>query len=149
MQIEPLLALGLNSGLFTVLIRSDDISLNLQSALILYAADFARNQSEAARRWMVAYLRGVRTYLDAFIKDQGRDAVVETLTRQTTVKDPNVYQLIVTGYMNPNGRINVESLVGAQDWFASHGYIPQKVDVPALVDHQFVDYAVGVLGVYR
>lgn len=74
---------------------------------------------------------------------------METLTRQTSVKDPSVYQLIVTGYMNPNGRLNVETLVGAQDWFASHGYIPQKVDVAALVDHQFVDYAVDVLGVYR
>jgi hypothetical protein len=51
--------------------------------------------------------------------------------------------------MDPNGRLNVGSLVDAQDWFAAHGYIPRKADVPALVDYQFVDYAVGVLGEYR
>ncbi len=148
-QIEPLVALGLANNLFTVLMRSDEMSPDLQSALILYAAGFARDQRDAGRRWMTAYLRGVRDYVDAFTRDRGRDAVVESLARQTTVKDPNVYRMIVPSYMNPNGYVNVETLVGAQDWFGSHGYIPQKVDIPALVDRQFADYAVSVLGEYR
>jgi hypothetical protein len=40
-------------------------------------------------------------------------------------------------------------LIESQDWFVAHGYIPQKADVAALVDSQFVDYAVSVLGEYR
>jgi NitT/TauT family transport system substrate-binding protein len=149
MQIEPLIALGVANGWFSVLQRSDELYPDQQNAFILYAADFAGNQQEAGRRWMVAYLRGVRDYLDAFVKNQGRDAVAAILANNTSVKDLKLYDQMVPTYINPNGHLNLRTLVEAQDWFAAHGYVPQKVDVPALIDNQFVDYALRVLGEYQ
>jgi ABC-type nitrate/sulfonate/bicarbonate transport system substrate-binding protein len=149
MQIEPLIALGVANGWFSVLQRSDELYPDQQNAFILYAADFAGNQQEAGRRWMVAYLRGVRDYLDAFVKNQGRDAVAAILANNTSVKDLKLYDQMVPTYINPNGHLNLRTLVEAQDWFAAHGYVPRKVDVPALIDNQFVDYALRVLGEYQ
>jgi NitT/TauT family transport system substrate-binding protein len=149
MQIEPLIALGVANGWFHVLQRSDELYPDQQNAFILYAADFAGGQQEAGRRWMVAYLRGVRDYLDAFVKNQGRDAVAASLANNTPVKDRQLYDQMVPTYINPNGHLNLRTLVEAQDWFAAHGYIPQKVDVAALIDNQFVDYALRVLGEYQ
>src|SRR5581483_1978676 len=148
-QLEPLLSLGVASGLFSVVKRADELYPNQQNSWLLYAADFARNQSEAGRRFMVAYLRGARDYNDAFVKDVGRDEIVAILARHTPVKDVNVYRQMVPAYINPNGYLNTSTLVDDQDWFAARGYIPQKVDVMALIDHQFVDYALSVLGEYR
>jgi NitT/TauT family transport system substrate-binding protein len=149
MQVDPLLTLGAASGLFTVLHRSDELYPNQQNAFILYSADFARSQPEAGRRWMVAYLRGVREYVDAFIKGHGRDEVAAIMARMTPVKDLALYHQMVPAYVDPNGRLNIRTLVEAQDWYAANGFVPQKVDVAALADYQFLDYAIGLLGEYR
>lgn len=148
-QIEPLLTLGQANGLFSIAARSDELYPNLQSGFIVYSADFARTQPDAARRWMVGYLRGSRAYYDAFEKGRERAEVVEVLARTTSVKDLSLYDRMVASYMDPNGRMDVQSLIDAQDWYAAHGFIPQKIDVQRLVDYQFVDYAVSVLGEYR
>jgi hypothetical protein len=50
---------------------------------------------------------------------------------------------------DPNGRINAEAIAAAQDWFVTHGYVAQPVDLSRVVDHQFSDYAVSQLGPYR
>ncbi len=148
-QIEPLLTVGLTNGFYGLIMRSDELYPDLQSGFVLYAADFIRDQNEVGRRWMVAYLRGVRDYADAFDRNRDRDEVIAILARNTGVKDTSLYDRMVSSYMDPNGRLNVPTLVEAQDWFAAHGYIPRKVDVPSLIDYQFVDYAVGVLGEYH
>jgi len=148
-SIEPLITIGVNNGTFSVLLRSSELYPDMQQGFMLYSADFARNQTEAARRWMVAYLRGVRDYADAFVKGQGRDEVIDILIRNTSVKDPAIYRQMTPPYINPNGRVNAAKLAEAQDWFAAHGYVPQKADMAALIDMQFVDYALQTLGEYR
>ena len=145
MQIEPLLTLGAASGLFTQALRSDELYPDQQAGFALYAADFARNQVEAGRRWMIGYLRGARAYNDAFLRDQNFDDVVESLVRYTAVKDRALYRQMATTYAAPDGRMNVAAVVEDQDWYADRGYVPQKVDINALIDYQFVDYALSVL----
>jgi NitT/TauT family transport system substrate-binding protein len=145
MQIEPLLTLGAASGVFTQALRSDELYPDQQAGFALYAADFARNQAEAGRRWMIGYLRGARAYNDAFLRDQNFDDVVESLVRYTAVKDRALYRQMATTYAAPDGRMNVAAVVEDQDWYADRGYVSQKVDINALIDYQFVDYALSVL----
>jgi NitT/TauT family transport system substrate-binding protein len=149
MQIEPLVTIGSTNGTFSILHRVDELYPDQQSAFVLYAADFARSQPEAGRRWMVAYLRAVRDYLEAFTQDRGMDEVAAILARNTSVRDLSLFRKMVPNYINPNGYMNVPNLIDSQDWYVARGYIPQKVDIPALVDMQFVDYALSVLGEYR
>ena len=42
--------------------------------------------------------------------------------------------------------LNVQSLQDDMQWFLDRGYIQQTVDMATLVDHQFVDWALGFLG---
>ena len=59
---------------------TDETYPNYQIAMLLYAPHFAAAaQRSAAERFMIGYLRGVRDYNDAFVKQQGRDAVVDIL----------------------------------------------------------------------
>ena len=58
---------------------------------------------------MVALLRGVRDYEDAYAKQQGRAEVVDVLTRYTPIKDPALYDKIVWIKLPTSGETNVEA----------------------------------------
>ncbi|MBI4321400.1 MAG: hypothetical protein HY675_23150 [Chloroflexi bacterium] len=47
------------------------------------------------------------------------------------------------------GTPNIESIAFAQDWFLQRKLVEQKVDMSKIVNNQFVDYAIGVLGKYE
>ena len=90
-----------------------------------------------------------RHYNDAFMKNQGRAAVIDILTKHTAIKDPAVYERIAPSGINPNGRVEVASIAYDQDWFLSRGLLSRSQDLATLIDHQYVDYALQRLGEYR
>src|SRR5262245_48366326 len=73
--IEPFLTLGVVHGDYQVFRPVGDFYPDQQVAVLLYGPQFAA-QGDAPRRFMVAYLQGLRDFDDAFARGQGRDAVV-------------------------------------------------------------------------
>jgi NitT/TauT family transport system substrate-binding protein len=119
-----------------------------QAATIAYSGQFAA-QSDLARRWMVAYLRGVRAYNDAFVKGVGRDAVVRILTENTGVKDPAVYDRMNMAGLDPDGRIARQSLQLDMDYFRQKGYYTGPITLNEVIDTSFARSAVQQLGPYQ
>jgi NitT/TauT family transport system substrate-binding protein len=74
---------------------------------------------------------------------------VNALVKHTPVKDRALYDRMVMPGLKPNGAVNRESLAADQDYFLSTGDQQQRVDLSQLVDAQFADYAVSVLGRYQ
>jgi ABC-type nitrate/sulfonate/bicarbonate transport system substrate-binding protein len=145
-EIEPFLALGIARGAFAVFQPVGEFYPDHQVAVLLYAPQFAA-QGDAARRFMVAYLRGLRDFDDAFYHDRGRADVVEILARNTVVRDAALYAAMVPHRVDRNGQVNRESLAADLDWYAAHGYLTrEKPDLSAVVDTSFLDYALGQLG---
>ncbi len=148
-QSEPLLALGIRQGIAVREVGSDEIYPNQQIGVVSYGADFVQDQPDIARRFMVAYLRGARDFVDAFAKGRDRAEVVQSLIRHTPVKDASVYdEMVATGF-NPDGYINVDSVASDQEWFLAQGKIAERVDLATAIDNQYVDYALGRLGRYQ
>jgi NitT/TauT family transport system substrate-binding protein len=56
---------------------------------------------------------------------------------------------IVYPYLNPNGYLNVDSVRSDFEWFRRDGQVEGRVDVDTVIDHIFVDYALGRLGRYE
>jgi len=98
---------------------------------------------------MVARLKGVRDYNDAFFKNRDRDAIVTILTKYTPVKDSATYAKMSVGAIDPDGRLDLQSLEEQQDWYAAHGYVAQKIDVSTAVSMDFTEHALRVLGPYQ
>jgi NitT/TauT family transport system substrate-binding protein len=122
---------------------------DMQLAVLLYGPVFAEQRPEAARGFMVAYLRGIRDYHRAFFGDgQGRAEVLELLTRITPIRDLALLERIGPPWMDPNGGVNVASLSAIQRWYLERGDLTQEVDMARVVDPTFVDYALGRLGRY-
>ena len=93
----------------------------------------------------------MRYYNDAFVKRDpaARAEAISILVRHTAMRDPALYDRVVYPYLNPNGYLNVESVRSDFEWFRRDGQIEGRVDVDTVIDHSFVDYALGRLGRYE
>ena len=116
--------------------------------LLLFSDQFA-SQTDLARRFMVAYLRGVRDYNDAFVKGEGRDDVVRVLTEATTVKDPALYEHMNMAGLNPDGRVGRRSMQTELSYFHERGYYSGSLTLDDVIDPSFAEYAAQQLGPYR
>ena len=149
--IEPFLSSIVDHGVGHLYARNDEYYPNQQVAVVLYSDQFAREQTDLARRFMVGYLKGVRDFNDAWVKSNAakREAVIYALVKHTPIKDRGVYERVAMPGLNPNGAINRESLAADQEYFLSTGDQQQRVELSQVVDPQFADYAVQVLGRYQ
>jgi NitT/TauT family transport system substrate-binding protein len=145
---EPTPTIAVNQGLAVKWRRVGDWAPGLQFTVLMYAPQFGLERNDVARRWMVAYLKGLRDYADAVKKDIGRQAMYEILARTTTLKDMGLYQQVGWANLDPNGRMNLESLDDQVRWYLEKGQIRTLPDMSRIVDLQYVDYARGVLGEY-
>ena len=131
----------------------DSIYPNQQVAVILYGGKFIKDEPEVGRRFMKAYIRGVRDYNDA-LKDgklAGPNAadIIAILTQYTTIKDAKVYQTITPNGVNPDGRIGEASLRRDLEFFKERGLIEGNVSVDQVIDTSFVAAALKELGSYK
>ena len=122
---------------------------DLQIAVVLYSPVFAEQRTAAAQRFMVAYLQAMRDYYRAFFGDgEGRAELLQLLTRITGIQDAALLERLAPSWIDPNGRVNVESLGSVQHWFFERGDMTSEVDLDRVVDPSFVDYAITRLGPY-
>jgi len=117
-----------------------------QNGVIIYSQQFTQEQPEAAKRWMAAYLKGTRAYLDAVTKGTDRDGINAILAKHTAVKDLALLAKIAPTGFDPNGRMEIKSLEADQDWFLKLGLQQSRADLGKVIDYQYVDYAVARLG---
>jgi len=147
-QVEPLATLAEDRGIARRLAGGDEIYPNQQLAALYYSPDFAA-RTDQARRFMVAYVRSLRDYNDAFVKNVGRAEVAQILAKYTTVTDLALYDRLVPAGLDPDGRLNVPGIRDDVGLFVRLGCIQgEPPDVGQVVDESFVNYALGVLGPY-
>jgi NitT/TauT family transport system substrate-binding protein len=151
-SVEPGPAIAIKNG-FAELIKSDDQIIPYhQIAVLLYSEKFAQ-QPDISRRFMRAYLRAVRFYngalKDSRLAGPNADRVISILAETTKVTDPTIYRDITPTGMNPDGRVNVQSLADDLQFYREQGLIKGDIKLDELVDHSFVDTIVKELGPYR
>jgi NitT/TauT family transport system substrate-binding protein len=148
-MIEPLITASIERGIAVRWQRAIDAFPNLEIAQVYYSDGFAQN-TDAANRFMIAFLRGVREYNDGMFKMRpNRPEVVQSLIQHTSIKDPALYDKMEMSWVNPNGHLQVENLKEQQREFAALGLLEgAPVDLDQIVDTSYVENALRVLGVY-
>ena len=151
-SVEPAPTIAIRNG-FAALVKADDeIIPHHQIAVLLYSEIFAR-KTDAATRFMRAYLRAVRFYNGAL--QDGRmigpnaEEVIAILAETTPIKDAAIYKAITPTGMNPDGKVNVASLADDLQFYKEQKLITGDVRLDQLVDHSFVEAALRALGPYR
>jgi NitT/TauT family transport system substrate-binding protein len=152
-SVEPAPTIAIHNG-DAVLVRSDDEILPYhQVAVLLYAEDFALRRTDAARRFMRAYVRAVRFYNGALkggrLDGPNADEVTAILSEATSIKSRDIYKAITPTGMNPDGRVNRASLGDDLSFYIEQGLIKGRIDLDAILDNSFVDAVLKDLGPYR
>ncbi|HLH26091.1 MAG TPA: ABC transporter substrate-binding protein [Chloroflexota bacterium] len=121
---------------------------NYQAALLFFNEQLA-GQPDLARRFMTAYLQGVRVYNDAFVKGQGRAEAVQVLIDSTQIKDPAAYDQMQMAALDPDGQIYRPSLQTELDYHRARGYYTGSATLDSLLDPSFAQAAAQQLGPYQ
>lgn len=145
MHIEPLIAQGVKDGILERWKDTTDFLPDAQIAVVLASPRFVANEA-LAKRFMVAYLRALRDYNDAFLKGKGKDQVVEILAKYTDLKDKALWNDVYVTGLNPNGQVNVKSLEDQLRWYREKGTVTGDVDLNNVVDLSLAKFAVEYLG---
>ena len=145
-QIEPFVAAAVEKDIAVRVAGDDEIYPNQQSAAIMYSPVFMENHPQHAHGFMIAYVKGLRDYNNAFEKNIGKDDIINILTKYTRIKSKKIYQNVVPVGLSPDGMVNVESLKHDANWYYQQQYLKQVPKVDEIVN---LEYAVKVLGTYQ
>lgn len=149
--IEPFVTTAVERGVAVKWTDQAQWYREQQIAVLLYAQEFIQQKPDLARRFMVAYVKALRDYNDAFAKKDPakRQEIIPILTKYTTLKDPALYEKVAMPGLHPDARVNKESLKSDQAYYIQVGKQQAPINIDELVEEQFIEAAIRQLGPYR
>jgi len=150
---EPSATQAVERGV-AVKFSKDSLYPDQQIAVLLFGGDFIRKQPEVAKKFMVAYIKGAR-FFNGALKDghfAGPNAkeLIAILTEYSNVKDATLYTKMTPNGIDPDGKLNIESLKKDHEFYKEQRYLEGKaITVEQVVDTSFAEAAVKQLGKYQ
>lgn len=149
-QPEPTATLTTEAGGAAKWREVSDVAPGLQLTVVLFGPSLTTQRADIAERWMAAYLKGVRDYHAAIIKNgPERDEVVSILSPSTPVTDPLLYAKMGFLYIDPNGQHNQDSLADQLRFAHEQGLMTNALDIQQVVDTHYAETAVENIGRYQ
>jgi NitT/TauT family transport system substrate-binding protein len=146
---DPEVSDAIDKGYAVRLAVGDDFYVNQELVVLVYGGTFIKTP-DPARKFMLAYLKGVRFFLDALhdghFSNENAPAVIDILRKHTTIKNPVLYTVITPAGINPNGSVNMASMTKDLTLMREQGFVTAKVTVKESVDSSFVNAAARSLG---
>ena len=149
LQIEPLIAQGIENGFHERFGDATDYAPESQIAMVLGSPQFMSEEQDVSLRFMAAYLKGVRDYNDAFIKGEEKAEIIEIMTKYTSLKDPVLWEKVFVTGLDPNGKMFLDDVLKQYDVYKENGAISGDVDFDKAVDTSITEKAVEILGEYK
>jgi NitT/TauT family transport system substrate-binding protein len=115
-------------------------------AVIMVNTDWAKQNKEVVSNYILAWMRGVRDYCQAFHGSALRADVVDALVKSGTERRPEILQKYPWPARSPNGQINVASLLDIQSWYLKSKMISAQFPAERLTDMSYVQNAAQKLG---
>jgi ABC-type nitrate/sulfonate/bicarbonate transport system substrate-binding protein len=148
MLIEPFIAQGTAKGIIDPWKDPAEYDPEAQTALLIYGTSMTK-RPELANRFMVAYIKALRDYNDAFFKDKNKKEVVEMLIKYTVIKDPALYDQMFPCGLNPDGYVKMKGIDMDLQWYKQSSMLQKDLKVEDAVDNQYVDFALKQIGKYQ
>jgi NitT/TauT family transport system substrate-binding protein len=124
------------------LIRPTPVSVSVA----MVNTDWAKASPDLARDFFFSYLRGVREYCQAYHGGTPRKEIIDLLIRSGAETRPELLNDHVWPSHDPFGRVNVDSMLDMQGWFARNKFTGASVSADRLVDPSYSEYAAQRLG---
>jgi NitT/TauT family transport system substrate-binding protein len=149
-SIQPSVTTLLTQGVGAHLMYDWEAVPDNQSLALLYGPEFAA--SDLAVPFMIAYLKGVRMYDDAFQKKlpEARTKAFDAVVKFGPVQDRSVYEKYTSFFLiDPDGKLRMQSLQDQQEFFLARGTQTTRMDFTKVVDTRFAVQAAAKLGPYQ
>lgn len=150
---EPQATMAQQTGAVKNVMGGDQWYPNQEIAVVIYSGDFMKNHHDAAQAFMRAYLRGARYYYgalkDGHLAGPNASDVIAILTSATDMKDPALYRAITPSFVNPAGKISLDSIRNDLQFFRDSGLIEGNVRAEDIVDESFINAAAKNPGAHR
>jgi NitT/TauT family transport system substrate-binding protein len=118
----------------------------LTIAVAMINTDWAKPKRDLLRNYFTAYLRGVRDYCQAYHGAANRAELIQRLIRTGTETREELLYKYPWPARDPNGRINVASLLDMQAWYRQNKFGGAQLPAERLADTSYADYAAAKLG---
>lgn len=149
LSIEPLITQGVNKGILTRFGDATDFAPDSQIALVLASPKFMNEEKDVSLRFMLAYLKGVRDYNDAFTKGKGKADVINIMTKYTALKDPALWDKVYVTGLDPDGEMRIDDIHNQYEMYKANGATKGKFDFNKAIDTKITEEAVKILGNYK
>lgn len=148
MLIEPFVAQGVAKGILDPWKDPEKYDPDAQTALLIYGTSMT-GKPELANRFMVAYIKSLRDYNDAFFKGEGKKEIVDILIKFSVVKNAALYDQMYPVGLNPDGYVRMKGIDMDLQWYRKRNLLQKEIKTEDAVDNQYVDFALKQLGKYK
>ncbi|GAV25147.1 putative aliphatic sulfonates-binding protein [Carboxydothermus islandicus] len=148
MVIEPFVTQGVEKGLIDRWKDPVEYDPDAQIAILVFGPSITE-KPEVAKRFMLAYVKALRDYNDAFIKGKDRERIISILMEYSTVKDRLLYEKMYPVGLNPNGYVKRIGIEKDLAWYKNRGLLESDVKAEEVIDNSYVDFALTKLGIYE
>ena len=148
-NIEPLIAQGVEKGFHVRFGDTTDFAPESQIAMVLGSPQFMAEEQDISLRFMAAYLKGVRDYNDAFIKGEGKDEIIDIMTKHTALKDPALWEKVNVTGLDPDGKMFIDDIKKQYEAYKANGAIRGEIDFDKAIDTSITEKAVETIGEYK
>ena len=106
----------------------------VQIGVIMYSGKFIRDRRPVAQRWMDAYIKGCRFFLEKGMRNPEVLAILEKYTKVPA----KTIEAAISQHQDPDGRPNLKNLADQIQWLVANGYMPRGIEVEQAVDLSFL-----------
>ncbi|MCO6453576.1 MAG: ABC transporter substrate-binding protein [Caldilineales bacterium] len=132
---EPWLTRLLDGGDVELLAAAKDVIPGLEFAVIMYGPDLLVERPDVGRRFMAAYLQGVKQF------NEGKTARNLDILQKYTELDRDLLERICWPTIPADGALNTETVMTFQQWALDRNLIDAIVPVEELYDASYVEWA--------
>jgi NitT/TauT family transport system substrate-binding protein len=150
---EPTVSKIVSQGAAVRFAGNDSFYPDAQVAVVLFGGGFAEQRPQVARRFMKAYLQGVRDFNAAVVNGRltgpGGEQMVAILAKYSIIKDPVTLRTMYVHTADPDGALSIESLRKDLAFFKRTGDVKGNITVEQVIDTSIVAAAAKELGPIR
>jgi ABC-type nitrate/sulfonate/bicarbonate transport system substrate-binding protein len=114
---------------------------------LIYGKEFAKDAA-LGEAFMVAYMKGVRTYNDAMFHGQDTEEIQKIIAEESDTPLELIQKTSPSG-LDPNQNLDPAYIAELQDFYLQQGSLKEEADIDELIDTSFAEKARAELGEYK
>jgi NitT/TauT family transport system substrate-binding protein len=144
-QLEPYLSKAKIDGYATNVASAVEVHPHQQSAAIFFSPNFMEKRNADAKKFLIAYLKGIRDYNNAISGKAEKNKMIADLKKYIKIDDDKVWNNMFPIGLTNDGSINSDALMEDVNWYHSKKYLERPLKIEEIVDTSLVKEAAAEL----